>query len=165
MILICVGIVILSGVAGSIYASKYINKFKFFNELVDFCSFLQININFNQDKLPLLFNKYCDNKKSQFKLIIKQFSDLKYIKRLDDLTIKQKLILPDYLINEQSESILTFLLRLGEVDSFNQINSIENYKLKFNNYKELALTDKNKNANLIYKLSIGIGLVIAIIIF
>ena len=56
MIFVCAGIVILSGLCGYFYSNRYVSKVKFCNDLIDFCHFLEVNINFSQDKLPQLFN-------------------------------------------------------------------------------------------------------------
>lgn len=165
MIFVCAGIVVLSGLIGLTIANRFLSRVKFYKDVCNFCDSLVASLGFEQNTLPKIFSDFSENHQGTFANILQSLSDLKFNKRLPQNEIKCGLLMPEFLSTAEKGELFEFLICLGATDCATQTETIKQFKQKFSYRLGLAQESKNKNAGLATKLSIGIGLVLAIIIY
>lgn len=165
MIVICVGIVILSGIVGILISKRLSQKVQFFDTICDFCDYLVSVLSFEQSKLPKIVADFCHDKNDSATVFLKSFFASKNNFDLSNGPNFVDINFPDYLNLTEKSDLMNFLNGLGKSDCQTQIQAIKNYKQKFSKSLSRAKENSVKNGGLATKLSLGVGLILAIVIY
>lgn len=149
-------IVSLSALVGRLITKKYVDRDKFYNELVAFVNKLKNNINFRCLPIESIFSDYIKSSSYQ-----KEFTILKNIS-LNHITYDNFQI--SYLKTEEKKLIYEFFVSLGDGNNIVELNQIESFLQDITKISNESKEIRKKNEGLIYKLSIAIGVVICILI-
>lgn len=125
----------------------YRERVRLFNDLIYLCGVLSRNISFKKTTIEKIIN---DNLKSMgqcFKLVLKK----------KEYTYK-------ILTREKADYIIGFFDSLGRGDVGYEVDSINYYKKEFEEMGVIAKEDLQKKGVLYFKLLIGLGLIICIIL-
>ena len=154
MEIICVLIVVFSGVSGVFIASRYRERKSFFANLYGFLNYIKSNISFYNAQLEDLIDGFDCN--FRFKNFLNSLKN--------NLSGEIKNALPNYLTLEEKDEFIKFFLSIKTFDVIETIKSIDFYisqvKTRVNETSEEAKT----KIPLIEKLTLGAGLVVAIIL-
>lgn len=156
MAVVCVLIVISSGLVGYYLGEKFRKRKNFYNELVKFLDFIEPQISFFHTKLSDLFNEF-DSKNKTFKQFLVE-TQAYLNNKSNNLTCL------DFLTNTEREDVLRLVNVIANLDLENTSKSILSFKTLF---KEKATTESleaKTKIGLYQKLSLFLGLAIAIIL-
>ncbi len=139
--------------------STAINKKKrFWEDLVKLCEVLTASISFGQKKLREILLEYkqiCGNSCSQ---LIDNFLFNENNKFPFEVNIK------GIIFSIEEENLLKeFFDKIGELDAYNEIIKINNYKLRFDDYLKQQSEKSIKLSPLLIKLSIIFGIIVCIV--
>ena len=149
-------IIIFSGALGRLFTAKIREANSFYLSLISFCDYLLASINFSQVKLKEVFLKF-NGSNNKFKNFLSQAQN-----HFEDQNFS--LCIPNFLDETQQDEITRFLISLTQFDAAGVTNQIESFKARFKIYQSNYEAQVKVKAPLIEKLSIGVGLVIAILI-
>lgn len=156
-------LIFMCGAIGYGLSGMYKQKKKFYDSYLIFLQDLLSDIGFSASKLSCIIQEeknILSNK--DFNTLLENYQ--KIIKGNDELT-KENLFKNLKLLNEQEQNdIYLFFKTLGKTDVFNQLESIKNKCESTKKYCEKLTNDCIKYCPLYTKLSILIGLFLALII-
>lgn len=145
-------LVIFVGVSyiGISLSINYSKRERFFNELISFCNVLFNNIKFNKSKLKVVIKENLDNYKTELKDYLQNYLENKEVKVS---------LLTEY----ENSKVNEFFVSIGKLDSFGELNNIENYKIIFNEFYEDCKFNNKKYGNLYSKLGVIFALILVIL--
>ncbi|MBO4570086.1 MAG: hypothetical protein J5689_02610 [Clostridia bacterium] len=154
MEIVCVLIVVFSGLSGVFIASRYRERKAFFASLYNFLNYIKSNISFYKTRLEILIDNYdCETKFKNFLISVK-----------NNLSSKVKNILPSYLTNQEKDEFVKFVSSLQNFDVSETIRSIDFYLSLVKNKVNQTGEEAKIKIPLIEKLTLGAGLIVAIIL-
>ncbi len=156
-LLICLAIIVLSLCLGVVFVNQLKRKKCFWIEMVKLCDVLSANINFGQKKIKEILIDYSKNCNKELNRIINM-----YLLFLDKKTSTFVVEDFDYDV-EKTKNIKEFFESFGELDIYNELSRIENYKKIFAVYKNKAEENDAKYGSLIIKLSLIFSILICIL--
>ena len=163
-IVVFVAIVLISTYIGIVLAKKYIRKENFYIDLLAFCNTTFTEINFTQNKLKKIIEQNINYYKKDFKLFLnlyKRYLDGEVNKEnLDNAVCKNF----EFLTEQEIKKIVTFFINIGKVDADNELNNLDIFKKDIKGTLDDASTKKRQFVPMIIKLSILVGIGIAILI-
>ncbi len=147
-------LVIFIGVSyiGISLSINYSKRERFFNELISFCNVLFNNIKFNKSKLKVVIKENLDNYKTELKDYLQNYLENKEVKVS---------LLTEY----ENCKVNEFFVSIGKLDSFGELNNIENYKIIFNEFYNDCKFNNKKYGNLYSKLGVIFALILVILFF
>ena len=147
-------LVIFIGVSyiGISLSINYSKRERFFNELISFCNVLFNNIKFNKSKLKVVIKENLDNYKTELKDYLQNYLENKEVKIS---------LLTEY----ENSKVNEFFVSIGKLDSFGELNNIENYKIIFNEFYNDCKFNNKKYGNLYSKLGVIFALILVILFF
>lgn len=145
-------LVIFIGVSyiGISLSINYSKRERFFNELISFCNVLFNNIKFNKSKLKVVIKENLDNYKTELKDYLQNYLENKEVKIS---------LLTEY----ENSKVNEFFVSIGKLDSFGELNNIENYKIIFNEFYNDCKLNNKKYGNLYSKLGVIFALILVIL--
>lgn len=152
LILILVTIVILLAKA---FCQQYIDRYVFYDNMLNFVRSLDINICFQKSKLGNVLQK--QNADGYYKIFVNEYMDfIKNDKRcqFDKLSI---------LTNEERNYLLDMVNALGRNDLENEVKQLETHKKVFEKKLDEVTKIKNSKVPMIMKLSVMLALLLAIL--
>ena len=151
LILACLYIGI--SISGSIKKKK-----EFWEDVVKLCEYLSQNINFGQKKLNEILLSYKTICGIKCQSLIDTFVDAKGKGGLLES-------FENYFFEESEKKLLLeFFDQIGELDVYNELAKIENYKLRFIKILDKYSEKSKKFSPLIVKLSLIFGIAICIVL-
>jgi len=157
---LCVGIVILSGVVGKFIAKSFVLRDGFIKELIHMVTYFKNNISFKQTKVIDLFNDYIKLSEGKYTQQIKTLSCL-VNKNIDAKQYSSQLY---FLKKEELAVIIKFFEDIGTSSEEIEVEKVEVFLEYLKNKSKDAESARQKNEGLAYKVSIAIGIVVSILI-
>lgn len=158
---LCIGIIAILGYVGYCLSGFYIQRKKFFQSLLSFILGIKSDINFSSKNLNDILSKV-NYAGRDFNTLISNYKDMLQAagnesaeKLFNNITI---------LNQEEKEDIFIFFSKLGKLDVFNQIDSIESFICVVKKHYDEATCECKKYSTLYIKLGIIIGAFISLII-
>lgn len=162
-IILLITIVVCFGYIGYGFSRYYLKRLKFFVSSISLCDRLMIDINFSKMKLVEIIEKNQSNFSKDMKKTLQTF--VFYLKNEEaEYSEKISFNLSGLLSSDEINTYVLFLKSLGRFDSKNQIKEIENYKSKFEKYRNDAEVSNKTFGNLFIKLGVIMGLLFAILL-
>lgn len=140
-------------ISGSIKKKK-----EFWEDVVKLCEYLSQNINFGQKKLNEILLSYKTICGIKCQSLIDTFVDTKGKRGLLES-------FENYFFEESEKKLLLeFFDQIGELDVYNELAKIQNYKLRFIKILDKYSEKSKKFSPLIVKLSLIFGIAICIVL-
>ncbi len=158
-IILCCVLMVACTYLGFVVANNLKQKRKFWEDMVRFCEFLASNIGFGQRKIDEIVSEYKDICSCDCQRLLTTYIDGK--SGVDLLYDMQE----NFFEREEEKLLQEFFSVLGELDVYNELVKIENYKARFSKKFDYYLEKNNKYAPLTVKLSIIFGIVVCIVFF
>lgn len=157
MSVVCCLIVVFSGLAGWFYADKFKKRKQFLDGAIDFCKLYEQNLSFSREKVSDLIDKYIAQNKSVFRAFLFSIKNQNF-----DIS---KVKTPEFLTKQEADLVSQMFVGLGSADYLTEAERIKGFKSQFENCLKRASEDETQKGRLGFKLSLGLGLALAIIIF
>lgn len=152
LILILITIVILLAKA---FCQQYIDRYIFYDNMLNFVRSLDINICFQKSKLGNILQR--QNANSYYKIFVEEY--MAFIKNDKECKFERLSILTD----EEKSYLLDMVSTLGRNDLENEIKQLETHKKIFEKKLDEATKIKNAKVPMIMKLSVMLALLLAIL--
>ncbi len=156
----CIGLVCLSAFIGKLITKSFVQRDKFYKEMILFCEYLKNNIGFRQTKLSNLFDDYM----AQYPKSSNSFNYLKEVCLNGEARASKEQSPLYFLKQEEKQAIINFFKSLGKGNSDVELSLINNFKTLIDTKSKDAESFRKTNESLTYKLSLAIGVVICILI-
>lgn len=156
MVIVCVLVVITSGMLGYFLGDKYRKRKEFYNQLVNFANFIEPHINFYNTKLTDLFDDF----DSQSKI----FNAFKIQAKEHIVNSSVTISCLGFLKESEKEDVLHMLKTLTCLDFENIQRSLKGFKVILEQKANDATNEAKIKINLYQKLSLFLGLALAIIL-
>lgn len=154
MEIVCVLIVVFSGLSGVFIASRYRERKAFFASLYNFLNYIKTNISFYNTRLEVLIDSYdCETNFKYFLINLK-----------NNLSDQVKSVLPNYLTTQEKDEFVKFVSSIKNFDVSETIKSIDFYLGLVKNKVNQTTEEAKTKIPLIEKLTLGAGLIVAIIL-
>ncbi len=140
---------LLSVILGHIFSSKYLLKYKFYDDFYQFNEKVINEVLYFQKTLNSIINCLPE---SDFSRVIKSYFEKKKIAQVDFLTAEENEYLNNYLIN------------VGKSDRDTQIEYLQRVRLNIDSIKKGAETSLKKYRPLYLKISLLIGLIAFVVL-
>lgn len=144
-------IVVAFCVIGVLVYSNYLTKKNIYKCMVGFCDYSLLEIKFNKTNFKSIIEKYLDSSCLEVKNFLNSY--------LNNSIYNSKV-----LKNEENITIQNFLSSIGKKDVDGEVFNLNKYKEIFKNKLELAKEDEKKRGVASLKISIILGLLVAIIL-
>jgi len=151
VVILCFFIVAGISFVGYSFSCYYKKRTKFFSDYLDFLNHAKTQILCFQTRRSNIFNGF-DAAGSDFENLIKNVLEKDNLKRYS------------YISESEWENVVSELKNIGKTDVENECNSIEVLKTKVVAMHEKAERESEKKSPLCIKLSVALGVFIAIII-
>lgn len=161
--LLLVFIVALCAFIGIAIKEYFKKREKFFFDLHTFVYALQLEIEFFEKKLKKIVSEKQSRFDKEFALVLKHFEQF-ISGNTDELTEKALLHSVWILGKEEKSFILSFFQSLGRSNSKSQLANLEQFKVHFYSVYQLCKNEHQKNGSLSVKLSVLVGVMIAILL-
>lgn len=160
--LLIVLLVCSSGYIGKLFSDKYKKRVKIYSTLIKFAEFLKLNIYSLQENIVIIFDKFI----SQNQSIGNDFDKIKQIVINNKTSVYdfRKIKLFNELKSGEIEDVKDFFNLLGKNNLDLQISLIDNYLHIFKLKLEECNIDQKQKGNISYKLSLSLGVMIAIMV-
>lgn len=157
MAVVCCLIVVFSGLAGWFYADKFKKRKQFLDGAISFCKLYEQNLSFSREKFSDLIDKYIAQNKSVFRAFLFDIKNQNFN--------VSKIKVPEFLTKQEADLVTQMFANLGSADYLTEAERIKGFKSQFENFLKGASEDETQKGRLGFKLSLGLGLALAIIIF
>ena len=152
LIVVLISVIML--IASSV-SQQYIDKYDFYSNLKNLLNQFKMNISFKKEKILDFINSH--HSKSHFKILIESYKDYLATNELN----LNKLELLD---SDEKKVLADILTNLGNYDTENEINQINNFILQIDEKLNKAKEEKQKFCPMIIKLSLLFAIGLAIIL-
>ena len=144
-------LVLAFSLIGILIYLNYNSKKNVYKCLVDFCDCSLLEIKFNKTNFKKIINKYIKSCNFEMKNILNSY-------------LERKPYNSKILNSEENEVVQNFLCSIGKKDVDGEVDNISKYKEIFKLSYEKAKEDEKKHGVISLKISIVIGLLLAIIL-
>lgn len=157
MLLLCLLVIFLSYKFFVYYKSRQY----FFQNIYDFCGYLQSEISFLKTDIKTLLNKKNDSYGSNFNKVLMSYE--KALKDIDNFrnNFRNELDKVAILKDDEKEQLCDFFEILGTSNSFDQLAQIGDFKSKFSSILGFSKQENQKYGSM----SVKLGILFAVAIF
>jgi len=141
LVLILFGCFVLTSICVYLY---YLYRYKLFSDLVYISKYLKNNISFNKDDINTILSKSFENINQSSKFIIKNY------KR--------------FLSKSDKKIVSDFFQSLGRGDVAFEINNLTYFENNFMDLENKTKENLSKNGVMYFKLIIGVGLIVCVLL-
>ncbi len=159
MIRLFIGVIIfmISIYVGIVIKKFFVSRCKIYDEMLDFVTSTQGEIQFFGTNINDLIQKYCQTNENSLSSVLKN------INIPERCSIEH--LQTNYLSKKGKNLLIDFIINLSKLNSSTQKEYIENYKNKILKEMDVCKLELTSKGEIYKKLSPFVGLTIAIIIF
>ena len=136
-------------------SEQYKDKYDFYNNLKQFLNLFKINVSFKKEKIINFLNTI--NAKKQFLIFVEEYKN--YL-NTNEINLNRITLLDE----DEKKDLFAIISSLGNYDTTNELNQLDNFLALINAKLEKATEDKNKLCPMIIKLSLLFAIGLAIIL-